>query len=77
MTGNAVFDGIVGTTALSSLTVTVTSDLNGGSIKTTGAQDYQGAVTLTSDNTLASTGGTITFEDTRSEERRVGKECCA
>src|SRR6202035_67205 len=55
------FDAAVGgLTPLASLLVTGTSDLNGGSVDTTGSQEYTGAVTLTSDNTL--TGSSIGFD---------------
>jgi len=56
------FDGTVGSgTALTSLTVTHTADLNGGSVRTTGSQDYQGPVVLTTNDLL--TGSAITFHD--------------
>ena len=63
------FEGAVGnTTALASLTLTGAGDLNivtaPGVVKTTGDQDYKGAVTLTDDATLTSTVGNITFEKT-------------
>ncbi|HTS93434.1 MAG TPA: hypothetical protein VMG55_15590, partial [Stellaceae bacterium] len=62
-TGLTSFDGAVGgTTALTSLAVHGTADLNGGSVKTTGAQDYEGPVVLTSDNLLTAT--TLTFAST-------------
>jgi filamentous hemagglutinin family protein len=64
VTGNASFAGAVGGgTVLSSLSVSGTSALNGGVIKTAGAQSYTGAVTLGADDTLTATsiafGGTI------------------
>jgi hypothetical protein len=63
VTGNGVFDGAVGgITQLTSLTVTGTSGLNGGAVSTTGAQSYDGAVTLGTDNDL--TGTTMTFGST-------------
>ncbi len=56
--GNASFAGAVGgTTALSSVTVSGTSALNGGSVKTSGDQIYSDIVTLGADTTLTSTGG--------------------
>ncbi|HKF73063.1 MAG TPA: hypothetical protein VKB68_15025, partial [Stellaceae bacterium] len=59
------FEGSVGSgTALTSLTVTHTADLNGGSVTTTGAQSYDGPVTLSADATLASTAGNIAFAST-------------
>src|SRR5579871_495156 len=56
--GNAVFDGAV--SGLSALTVNGTTDINGGSISTSGAQDYKDNVTLTANADL--TGSSITFE---------------
>ncbi|QNI78885.1 filamentous hemagglutinin family outer membrane protein [Synechococcus sp. RS9909] len=65
VTGNAVFDGAVGNAyELGSLSVTGTSALNGGSIKTSGLQTYTGAVTLAANTTLTSGGGAITFDST-------------
>ena len=53
VTGNAEFGGAVGgTTALSILTVNGTSALDGGSITTTGEQNYYGPVVLGADTTL-------------------------
>src|SRR5205823_2340259 len=61
-TGLTTFDGAVGSTlALSSLTVTNGADLNGGSVVTTGAQNYDGPVLLSANALL--TGSTITFHD--------------
>jgi hypothetical protein len=55
VTGNVILDGPVGgTTKLSSLEVTGTSALNGGTVTTTGGQSYDGAVTLGENTTLAS-----------------------
>ena len=69
--GNAEFDGNVGGgEALGSLSVSGTTDLNGATVKTTNAdndtgnQTYTGAVTLTSNETLKSTGGLVDFEST-------------
>ncbi len=59
VTGNGVFDGGVN---IASLDVTGTADLNGGSVTTSGAQTYGGAVTLSSDDDL--TGTTVTFGST-------------
>src|SRR6516225_2788293 len=58
------FDGAVGTTALSSLTTDKagTTDINGGSVTTTGDQTYNDAVTLIADTTL--TGVNVTFGQT-------------
>jgi autotransporter-associated beta strand protein len=54
--GNAVFTGAVGaTTPLTSLTVSGTSDIDGGQVRTTGAQTYSGAVTLGAHTTLTGT----------------------
>src|SRR5262249_58901507 len=73
-----------GTTDLTSLTTDAagSTDLNGGIVKTTGAQTYNDAVTLSAATTLTSTGaGNVGFAKTvdgafslRSEERRVGEE---
>ena len=58
VSGNASFGGAVGSiAALSSLDVTGAGALNGGSITTTGAQTYSGAVTLGANDTLTSSGG--------------------
>ena len=63
--GNGRFGGAVGgTTALTSLTVTGTSALNGGSVKTSGVQAYDGAATLGANATLTSTGGQVNFVQT-------------
>lgn len=61
--GGAVGGGV----ALQSLTVRGpgTTQLDGGSVKTVGAQDYQGPVALGSTSSLASSGGgNLTFEST-------------
>ncbi|CAL7962619.1 putative Haemagg_act domain-containing protein [Gammaproteobacteria bacterium] len=65
ITGNTTFGGAVGATnALSSLTTatTGTTYINGGSINTTGLQNYQAPVILGTGATL--TGGAITFNST-------------
>ncbi len=65
--GTTTFGGAVGATAkLAALTVTGASAINGGSIATTGAQDYQGAVSLGAGALLDSSAGNgaITFEKT-------------
>ena len=59
--GNAVFDGIVGTTPLASLTVTGTALIDTGAITTSGLQTYGGAVTLAADSMLTSANGNIGF----------------
>ena len=65
ITGNAEFDGAVGgTTPLASLSVSASTELNGGSVSTSGNQTYSGAVTLTSDNTLTSSSGLVDFQST-------------
>ena len=62
VTGNAVFDGVVGgVDKLSSLLVTGTSDIE-AFINTTGTQTYTGAVTLS--NPVDLTGSTVTFDST-------------
>ena len=60
ITGNTTFDGQVGSSlALARLTVDGTADLNGGAITTTGNQVFEGAVTLSTDNTLTVGGGAV------------------
>src|SRR6202043_3099295 len=57
--GTTTFGGAVGgTTALTSVTTDApgTTDINGGSVKTTGDQTYNDAVLLSADATLTSTG---------------------
>ena len=62
ITGNAEFDGFVGrNTKLSSLTVSGTTALYGGSVATTGNQTYSGSVTLDANTTLTSTSGLVDF----------------
>jgi hypothetical protein len=52
--GNVTFDGAVGDNAtLQSLNVSGTSQLNGGSVRTSGDQSYRGPVTLGTDTVLA------------------------
>ncbi|MDP3907076.1 filamentous hemagglutinin N-terminal domain-containing protein, partial [Novosphingobium sp.] len=56
--GSAVFKGAVGaTTALTSVSVAGSTIMDGGSVKTTGLQSYDGSVVLGADTTLTSTGG--------------------
>ncbi|MCY3018583.1 MAG: autotransporter-associated beta strand repeat-containing protein [Planctomycetota bacterium] len=55
VTGNAVFNGIVGTTALSSLQVTGTTNINTTAVTTSTTQRYDGAVTLASSTVLTGT----------------------
>lgn len=66
--GNTRFDGAVGaTTALTSVTTDAggTTLINGGSVKTTGAQIYNDNVTIGANTTLSSTGaGNITLGGT-------------
>jgi filamentous hemagglutinin family protein len=66
--GVTTFGGAVGgTTALTSLTTDVpgSTDVNGGSVKTTGLQDFKDAVILSANTTFTSTGtGAISFEKT-------------
>ncbi|NCZ72925.1 MAG: hypothetical protein EBY10_05545, partial [Actinobacteria bacterium] len=66
-TGTTTLSGTVGaTTALTSLTTNTggTTAINGGSVKTTGVQTYNDAVTLGADTTLTTTGSAITFAST-------------
>ena len=61
--GNAKFDGTVGSTPLTSLSVSGTSSI-GANITTTGVQTYTGAVTLTdagNTTTFTTTNSAITF----------------
>ena len=60
VTGDAVFDGVVGGTPLNSLDVTGTTNINTTGITTSGTQTYGGKVTLGSDTTLS--GSTVTFD---------------
>ncbi len=60
ITGDAVFNGVVGgSQALRSLSISGRSTLNGGTVTTTAAQNYGGAVTLGGDAIL--TGGTVSL----------------
>lgn len=63
---NANFTGAVGATnALTALTVNGGAALGAGQIRTSGAQTYNGAVTLSSNTSLVSTGGgAISFDST-------------
>ncbi len=74
--GNAEFDGLVGgTTALSSVLITGTTEFlaagsaGSPSVTTTGAQEYQGAVTL--DNNTVLKGTTVTFGSTLDGNRSL------
>jgi hypothetical protein len=58
--GNAVFNGAA--TGLSTLSVSGTTALNGGTVTTSGAQAYSGAVTLGNNTEL--TGSTVRFAST-------------
>ena len=61
--GSVTLGGAVGdTNALTSLTVTGPTALNGGLVETTGAQTYNGAVTLGADASLI--GGALTLAST-------------
>ncbi|MEM6821788.1 MAG: hypothetical protein AAF558_07615 [Verrucomicrobiota bacterium] len=63
ITGNAVFNGIVGgTTSVTSIGVSGTTDVNTTAVTTTGTQTYTGATTISSDTTL--TGSTVAFGNT-------------
>ncbi|HUI05694.1 MAG TPA: filamentous hemagglutinin N-terminal domain-containing protein [Verrucomicrobiae bacterium] len=63
--GDAVLGGAVGNgTALNSIHVTGTTAMNAQAITTTGAQMYDGAVTLGNDALLISSSGGITFGST-------------
>ena len=62
--GNAVLGDVGSTQALSSLNVSGSTTLEGTSVSTTGSQTYSGALTLTDDATLHSTGGSLVFGST-------------
>jgi filamentous hemagglutinin family protein len=63
VTGDAVFGGTVGTTALTSLLVTGSTTINTAAISTTGTQTYEGTVLLGADTTLTA-GGLVNFQST-------------
>ncbi|MDP3908194.1 hypothetical protein, partial [Novosphingobium sp.] len=61
--GNAVFKGVVGgSTPLTALSVSGTTELDTSGVTTTGTQTYTGAVTLKQDSTLK--GSKVTFGST-------------
>jgi len=62
--GNAVLGNVGDTQALSSLSVSGSTTLEGSSVSTTGSQTYSGALALTDDTTLHSTGGSLVFGST-------------
>ncbi|MDE1149842.1 MAG: SapC family protein [Azospirillaceae bacterium] len=60
-----MFGGAIGgDTALTGLTVSGTTAINGGSVTTTGDQAYTGAATLGADAALTTTDGAVTFGGT-------------
>ncbi len=60
--GNAVINGNVGATnALTDLSISGTTNLLGGTVKTSGSQNFGGLLTLTGDTGL--TGGTVTLRN--------------
>ena len=62
ITGNAAFGGAVGNaTRLTSLNVSGSTQISGGSVRTTGNQTYNNAVTLASNTQLDSNNGNITL----------------
>jgi hypothetical protein len=65
-TGSVTFNGAVGNNSkrLASVNITGASNLNGGSIYTSGDQFYNGAVTMNADNTLDAGAGNIKFNST-------------
>ncbi|MBF0511495.1 MAG: filamentous hemagglutinin N-terminal domain-containing protein, partial [Candidatus Omnitrophica bacterium] len=64
VTGKAVFNGIVGATTLTTLSVTSTTTINTTAITTSGNQSY-GALTVSANTNLTSNGGTgVTFNST-------------
>jgi hypothetical protein len=65
ITGNATIGDAIGAhQAVASLSITGSSSLSGGSITTTGDQQYSGAVQLVGDHTLHSSGGALAFGST-------------
>jgi filamentous hemagglutinin family protein len=62
--GNAVLGNVGDTQVLSALNVSGATTLEGTSVSTTGTQTYGGALTLASDATLHSTGGSLVFGST-------------
>lgn len=62
--GDAVLGNVGSTQALSSLSVSGATTLEGTSVSTTQGQTYSGALTLTDDATLHSTGGSLVFGST-------------
>ncbi|HTZ50406.1 MAG TPA: FlgD immunoglobulin-like domain containing protein, partial [Spirochaetia bacterium] len=58
---NASFGGVVGTTALTTVSVAGTTAMNGGAITTTGGQTYTGAVTLGAATTLTGGAGQLVW----------------
>ncbi len=65
ISGNARFEGQVGTTAkLSALSVSGTTEFAGGSVSTTGSQSYSGNATLASDLALTADNGNVAFGGT-------------
>ena len=72
--GTTIFGGAVGgVTALSSVTTNAggSTQINGGSIRTTGAQTYSDAVTLGANTTLT-VGGNLTFSSTVRDDGTAG-----
>ncbi|MBA4109002.1 MAG: hypothetical protein C0487_05370 [Leptothrix sp. (in: Bacteria)] len=68
--GTTTLGGIVGApTALTSLSTSGATNLNGGSIRTTGAQSYGGAVTLGANTTV--TANTVDFNGTVNGSRAL------
>ena len=65
-TGLVTFSNAVGTSLnpLTSVSISGTTDINGGSIYTTGGQDYSEGVTLGAATTVNSSSGSIAFNST-------------
>ncbi len=60
--GNAAVNGALGAgSRLAALAITGTADLNGGVINTTGAQSYQGNITLSDDLSINAANGNVAF----------------
>jgi hypothetical protein len=71
ITGAAIFNGAVGgVTPLTSVTVSLTTGINGGVVTTTGIQTYTGAATLGANAAL--TGTVVTFGGTLNNAWTLG-----
>ncbi|MEI6105491.1 MAG: hypothetical protein WCR49_00640 [Opitutae bacterium] len=76
-TGTTTFTSAVGgTTALTSLTTNAggTTAINGGAVTTTGAQNYNDAVTLNAATTLSTTNSNVTFASTLNSANATARD---